>query len=439
MKRNRAFHTLKFLFSLILLINAGSSTGWAKSSRKIKRIDTLTLQPQVLANSLPASSSATGGSVGVSLPQPVVSPVVQNGVALPPATVPLLAIAILGLLASQSGGLFSGANSTDTSIPLAFNDFGSVPDSSSDSVASSTSSEEPMEAATSITTEGSSMEVLPEDTPIAETIAQETAEQISQAEAPSAPPISKNDTSFIDSRTEIKSEESQNQCFNYRAAGPNLGKSAGVVSIGESGCNTEVIAMDYIITNSHCAEGMRGKIQAVFGLGKGQSKRAFNCQSIVAQNPKDNLDYAIIKCPGVGKHFPPVDIANRRPKTGEAIRIATHNFRGSSIRKITNSGNVMPQGNLLGPAMMTSAYAEPGNSGSGIYDQEGKWLGLLWGGVHDNGGSPSFFTPADEVMKDLQKRHPKLAGQINSDTQAIASCAVASLDRQPAQLKKGIQ
>lgn len=450
MKKQRTGHTFHLLLSLIFLINSGTSVGYAataqqaaKGSRKIKRVDTLTLQPQVLANSLGQVQSSSG-SVGLVLPQPVVSQSVPSGsgVALPPATVPLLAIAILGLMASQSSGLFSGSNNTDTSTPLAFNDFGSAPDSSGDCPPSATSSQEPMidESAPDVSAneESSSSDSFSpsattpiEDTPVAETVAeqaaQEAAEEISKAEVPPTP-------------TQKADANSVNQCFDYRAAGKDLGKSAGVVSIGDSACNAEVIAMDYIITNSHCTEGTRGSTRAVFGLGKGQSKRAFNCQTIQARSPKNSLDYAIIKCPGIGKQFPPVDIANRRPKSGEAIRIATHNFRGESIRKLTNSGKVLPQGNLLGPAMMTSAYGEPGNSGSGIYDREGKWLGILWGGVHDDGGKPTYFTPADEIIKHLNAQYPKVASQIKSDFSMVASCqTTASQDRVPAQTKTGVQ
>lgn len=232
----------------------------------------------------------------------------------------------------------------------------------------------------------------------------------------------------------------QNQCSSYAGAGDDVGKSAGAISVGSSSCNTEVIGMDYVITNSHCLEGSRGQARVVFGLGRGQNKKAFPCQAVEARNPKNRLDYAVIRCPGVGKHFPPVTVANRTPKVGEPIRIATHNFSGSGrVTKLTNSGKILSSGIAPGQSMATSAYGEPGNSGSGIYDKDGNWLGLLWGGVHDRGGRPTFFSPANKIMSDLERRYPRVAQQIKSDGEVLTACQNQNAQRQVAQQADAVQ
>lgn len=398
-------HLSILLMAFVMLINTSFAT--AKPSRKLKRVDQVVDAQAIIQSTVPQAAAAAVSS-------PLVLP--ANGtttapasVSLPAAATPLLAMALLQLMMLQSN-----PQSVPTpQMAMAYTDTFGEPCPNS----SSSTSEDPIEA--------------PAAGPIEQT----------QTEAPIPEPVVTKpeaaDAVIPETETIARPvEPPQNQCTNYSGAGSDLGKSAGAISIDDSACNTEVIGMDYVITNSHCLEGTRGRAKAVFGLGQGQKKRAFDCQKVAARNPKNVLDYAVIKCPGVGKHFPPVQIANRKPQIGEPIRIATHNFTESGrIRKLINSGKVMPTG-FEGDSMATTAYGEPGNSGSGIYDKDGKWLGILWGGIHDRGGKPTFFTPANKIVKDLENRYPDVANQIKADGLVVVSCQASNSTAQSA---KGIQ
>ncbi len=398
------------LTTLIFVMQASSTVAgaMAKPSRKLGKITSDSAMSQI-----PAAPGAAKVLVG---PQISVS---GSPVPIAPALTPLFAMAILSMLAQQAS--FGGSSFSPPFTPNNGFDTGSF--------------SEPEVVAEPATDVG--------DTPVPESISETITESI-PATVPQATPVAKAPVA-----DEVKSP-TLNQCFNHEGAGKKVGKSAGALSIGQGACNGEVIAMDYIITNSHCMERSNGSLKAVFGLGAGESKRAFRCKGIAARNPRDRLDYAIVKCPGIGKYFPPVEIADRRPQIGEPIRVATHNFsRNGGVKKLTQIGAVVssrPYG-YLGDSMVSSAYSEPGNSGSGIYDKQGKWIGLLcllWGGPTDGGGSPSFFSPADKIVRDLKNRFPQVARQIKSDAEVVASCQVEAAgtlvaDRKPAQSKVGLQ
>lgn len=448
-----------FLFSTVAVFSLNSSVVYGKGSRKIvressaslqgpsvaaprKKVDALAAQPQV-SPTAPESIAIAGvpmqplPSTGVGLPSTqipqnqILLPTTLSPVPIAPAVTPLLAMALLSMLAQQN---FSSSTPT-APAPAPAPSLSSSPSplleaSDSDKVSQETASD----LAENITEEVAPPDNAKDtqaaiDTPpsrdSADAVGDEPIPETTVATSEVAKTVPNASEALIPKTGKTEAPANPNQCFNYSSAGNRLGKSAGALSIGSGACNGEVIAMDYIITNSHCMEGHRGTVRAAFGLGAGESKRAFECQGIAARNPKNQLDYAIIKCPGIGKHFPPVEIANRRPIVGESLQMATHNFTDyGAIDKVVNSGKVLSKNNSedLGDSMVSSVYGEPGNSGSGMYDKDGKWIGLLWGGLSDDGGKPSFFTPADKIVQDLNRRFPKVAQQIKTDAQVLADC-----------------
>lgn len=399
------FNRMKSLSLVSILVlqsaSAFSATESLSPSRKIKRIDQVeqTVRPlPEQQQTLPSQIAGPQTSIATA------SPFVH----LPPAVTPLMALALLQLMMQQQNPQYVPSQSMIQATKETFGDsqLESQPEINSDFQAEPQSVVKP--------------EVKAE---IAEPVRTEIAPKLPTQEDP-----------------EVPFRKQENQCSSYAGAGQDVGKSAGAISIGSSSCNTEVIGMDYVITNSHCLEGSRGQAKVVFGLGRDQNKKAFQCQAVEARNPKDRLDYAVIRCPGVGNHFPPVTVANRVPKVGEPIRIATHNFSGSGrVTKLTNSGKILSSGIAPGQSMATSAYGEPGNSGSGIYDKDGNWLGLLWGGVHDYGGRPTFFSPAHKIMSDLERRFPKVAQQIKIDGKLLAACQNQKTQPQVADQVGGIR
>lgn len=395
-------------------------------SRKIKRIDQVHQTVRALPEQqqvLPSQTARPQTAV------PTASPFVQ----LPPAVTPLMAMALLQLLMQQQNPQYVPSQSMLQASAETFGDPAPATESTPQmtSQTSRTFPEQGSVADQGVTPQADSdvqAEALPAVKP------EDQAEVRPQVRTEAVPQEPAQDAS----QGQVRSE--QNQCSSYAGAGEDVGKSAGAISIGSGSCNTEVIGMDYVITNSHCLEGSRGQARVVFGLGRGQSKKAFPCQAVEARNPKNRLDYAVIRCPGVGKHFPPVTVANRTPKVGEPIRIATHNFSGSGrVTKLTNSGKILSSGIAPGQSMATSAYGEPGNSGSGIYDKDGNWLGLLWGGIHDRGGRPTFFSPAYKIMADLENRYPQVAQKIRSDSDLVAACQNQNAQRKVAQQADGVQ
>jgi hypothetical protein len=211
-----------------------------------------------------------------------------------------------------------------------------------------------------------------------------------------------------------------------RDANPNrLGVSSGTCTMGGRACNCWVLDDNTIATNNHCVQGLNSpKVMATFNIGTGGETAISNCTNVFSRTPK--LDYALVKCTGVGRRIPPIVISNQQVPPNEKLTLVTHDFGAGGAKRRIASGTLKGyrpgEFGLKEVAVAKGAFSQKGNSGSLFFDERGNAIGLLWGGPTAK-GDVAFYTSLDLIVKDI--RDKKLDIKMKFDTDASVERIVA--------------
>ena len=219
-----------------------------------------------------------------------------------------------------------------------------------------------------------------------------------------------------------------------------VGASSGVVDfISADGhvnmCNTFVIDQDTIMTNHHCIPEKRSAIVARFNVNtEGESRISQRCERVLGGNSA--LDYALVRCPGIGGKVRPVAVDLKNVRKDDRVFSVTHFFEKQTCRNdlhcktskaVTEGNAVTKERNVeirrgdevfkVEQLIQTTAYGQPGTSGSAFYSMNGHAIGLLNSGDRNEAA----FIPINRVVEDARKRFPQIAFQIAAEDGASAS------------------
>ena len=187
-------------------------------------------------------------------------------------------------------------------------------------------------------------------------------------------------------------------------------------------CSAVMISPAWALTTKHCLENASVQnIRAVLHdeytaatVDTSSPKRDSNRREflvVVLQQGKD-ADWALINLishlPPDTKHYPRV--ANRKPKKGEKT-LAIHHPRGEPTQGSSGKVEAIDKKNPSRGSSKSVAYdwfkVKPGSSGGGVFDKNGKLIGIV-GGQTPGKGAPSYFIQ----MQTIVAESPLVAGHL---------------------------
>ena len=187
-------------------------------------------------------------------------------------------------------------------------------------------------------------------------------------------------------------------------------------------CSAVMISPAWALTAKHCLEnGSVENLRAVLHdeytaatVDTSSRKRDSNRREfliVVLQQGKD-ADWALVNLmshlPPDTKHYP--KLANRKPNKDEKT-LAIHHPKGEPTQGSSGKVEAIDQNNPNRPKSKSVATdwfkVKPGSSGGGVFDKDGKLIGIV-GGQTPGTGAPSYFTQMTTIIAES----PLVAGHL---------------------------
>ncbi|MBN8615125.1 MAG: trypsin-like peptidase domain-containing protein, partial [Deltaproteobacteria bacterium] len=186
-------------------------------------------------------------------------------------------------------------------------------------------------------------------------------------------------------------------------------------------CSATLIDDDLVLTAGHCVDGWDCRDQRfVFGWyydAEGEihartSDDVFACAEVVVTEYTAANDYAIVRLDRAPLG-PPMEVRTTPVVTGEPVSLAGYPF-GLPMKVVENG---IVNGSISASRFYARLDAQPGNSGSGVYDAELRVLGDLTNG------------PVEALVRDGDCNRLAVIGEDVSRTELISSIipAIAAL------------
>jgi trypsin-like peptidase/VWA domain-containing protein len=199
-----------------------------------------------------------------------------------------------------------------------------------------------------------------------------------------------------------------------------VGRSVGMIVTVEkslftdiielSTCSVTLVDTDKILTAGHChtpAEALNSSVTFDYRLtddGKRPNPytcRWFKVKSVVAHHNSGVTDYSILQLAEAPVGIPIIQIRHDLPGVGEPV-FGVHHPNGAP-KKLSVAPplfTTIASSSVNHLTVFPSFHASGGSSGSGLFDQAGRILGVMTGGEPCEGGALEFF-PTASIMKDL--------------------------------------
>jgi hypothetical protein len=190
----------------------------------------------------------------------------------------------------------------------------------------------------------------------------------------------------------------------FTPVGGTLGRSQGLCrderfydQITAASCSGTLIDDDLVLTAGHCADSSTACSRAVWifnyylesetALATIEVADVYECaQILVTEQPSrsSSLDYAIVKLdrPATPRHQP-AEVVGRRQILDQGQPVTIIGFGSGLPAKIDNGGSVLDPDPSGGEYFRASTDSFGGNSGSGVFDEARRVVGILVNGDQD--------------------------------------------------------